>query len=185
MDSPFEAGSKPSIASSLAPGSSSSNSTKSATSSQRPSARPWRHRRHQPAHVRDGRADWIGQPEASFRTKVILSLYSHPDLDAQSRVFVGFYLIARDSSEIQLLAGRMKYTAGQPYDTRRLATALSSARIGSTTEATLPYLGKTTSSTWRYDRRDWQPNRAADDIAWTLTRIAHALPAQGLRHETA
>ena len=99
-----------------------------------------------PRMVRDGGSDWIGQPEASFKTSVILSLYSHPDLGSQSRIFIGFDLIARDSSEIQVLAGRMDYTAGQPYDTRRLAAALSSTRIESTTEVALPYVGETTSS---------------------------------------
>jgi hypothetical protein len=129
-----------------------------------------------PRMLRDGRTDQIGQPEASFKTKVILSLYTHPDLNAQTRIFVAFDLIAHESSEIQLLAGRMTYTAGQPHDTRRLAAALISPRADPSTPD-LPYIGETSSSTWRYDRRPWQPNRAADDITWALTRTAQALQA--------
>lgn len=127
-----------------------------------------------PRMLRDGGTDQITRPEATFKTKVILSLYTHSDLDTQSRIFVAFDLVPRESNEIQLLAGLMHYTAGNPLDLRRLPSALMSTHVDASWPE-LPYIGGTTSSFWRYDRRDWQPNRAADDITWTLTRIAQAL----------
>ena len=129
-----------------------------------------------PRMLRDGRSDWIGQPEASFKTNVILATYTHPDLtDVRARLFVAFDLVAHHETALQLLAGRWDYANNRPtVDPRQLAAALTDARSLEGVQRNIPCRAEKGSSRWTYNRRAWMAGQASEDLDWTTSRMIAA-----------
>ena len=129
-----------------------------------------------PRMLRDGRTDKLHRPQNSFTSKVILSVYRHPDLQASSRLFVAFDLIARTRSEIDMLAGRWDYQSDNlNANATTFATALSRETALAAAHPQFPFQMWAGLSRWTYDRRTWQPGSPDEDIDWAISHMAAAV----------
>lgn len=128
-----------------------------------------------PRMLRDGRTDRLTRPAASFHSRVILGVYRHPDLDQRSRLFVAFDLSPRDSSGIELLAGRWDYESDNlAANATTFSTALTRETRLADPHAQLQFRAWAGVSRWNYDRRRWQPGRPTEDLDWTIDRMTTA-----------
>jgi hypothetical protein len=125
---------------------------------------------------RDGRADALTKAEDMFQTQIFVSLYRHPELAGDDRVFVAFDLV-NDPNQIRLIAGHWRgYKPGEA-SLRRLVAALAQPDA-STIKTRLPATRASDAGmAWTYTGRPWQPNHASSDIEWVTERSAATLSA--------